>query len=98
MTAAAPTNLEDPFPSSLDSFEGVPDFVPERRAGSLFGTDGWAHRCLTWAGDTLPGLALAFALAWTGYLLSDWLGRRMSYEPGKSPVSPVTIAVLLGLI
>lgn len=94
--AASPYKyLEDPFDLSLDSFEGVPDFVPERKGGLVI---GWAHDSLAWAGDVLPGFALAFALAWAGYFLSELIGRRMKYEPGKGPVSPVTIAVLLGLI
>jgi len=92
-TASSPYKyLEDPFHSSLDSFEGVPDFVPKRKAV------GWAHDSLAWAGIVLPGFALAFALAWAGYFLSELFGRRMRFEPGKSPVSPVTIAVLLGLV
>ena len=86
--------LEDPFDSSLDSFEGV----PEHKAVSVIGRHGWAHGSLAWAGDMFPGIALAFALAWTGYFVSELFGQWMKYSPGKSPLSPVTVAVLLGLV
>jgi uncharacterized integral membrane protein (TIGR00698 family) len=97
-TASRYTYLEDPFHSSLDSFEGVPDFVAPRKAESIFDIAGGAHEFLAWAGNVLPGIALAFVLALFGYLLSELFGRRLNYQPGKSPLSPVTIAVLLGLL
>ncbi|HSZ59832.1 MAG TPA: putative sulfate exporter family transporter [Tepidisphaeraceae bacterium] len=97
-TASRYTYLEDPFHSSLDSYEGVPDFVAPRKAQSAFDLTGGAHEILAWAGNILPGIALAFVLAWFGYLLSELCGRRLNYQPGKSPVSPVTVAVLLGLL
>ena len=69
--AASPyKHLEDPFHSSLDSFEGVPDFVPGPGAGS---PRGWAHTLLAWVGEVLPGIALAFALACAGYFMFDKL-------------------------
>ena len=100
MTTAASryTYLEDPFHSSLDSYEGVPDFVSPRKAESVSDLRGGAHEFLAWAGNVLPGIALAFGLAWIGYFLSELVGRRMKFEIGKSPVSPVTVAVLLGLV
>lgn len=90
--------LEDPFHSSLDSMEGVPDFVTRREAAATFSVRGWSHNALAWAGNVLPGIVLALALAWTGYFISDLFGRQMKFESGKSPVSPVTIAVILGMI
>lgn len=92
------THLEDPFYSSLDSFEGVPDFVIPLKAQALFGTRSRLHEALGWAGGVLPGIMLSLALAFAGFIVSDLIGRRMRYEPGKSPVSPVTIAVLFGMI
>jgi uncharacterized integral membrane protein (TIGR00698 family) len=97
-TASRYTYLEDPFHSSLDSYEGVPDFVAPRKAESMFDLTGGAHEALAWAGNVLPGIALAFVLAWFGYFLSEIFGRRLNYQPGKSPISPVTVAVLLGLL
>lgn len=90
--------LEDPFHSSLDSFEGVPDSVAPSTARTALGARGGMHDALAWAGNVLPGIALSLVLAWTGFFLSELIGRRMSYESGKSPVSPVTIAVLLGIL
>jgi len=80
--------LEDPFDSSLDSFEGVPEFV----------APGRFHDALARVGDVLPGIALSLLLAGAGFVVSELVGRTLSYESGKSPVSPVTIAVLLGVI
>ena len=85
--------LEDPFHSSLDSFEGVPDFVAPR---SVLGAR--AHYALAWIGDVFPGISLALLLAWLGYVLSDQFGRWFKFDVGKSPLSPITVAVLLGLI
>jgi uncharacterized integral membrane protein (TIGR00698 family) len=96
VSASRYTYLEDPFHSSLDSFEGVPDFVAPRGGASALGAQ--AHNLLDWAGNIMPGVSLAFVLASAGYFLSDFAGRRMNYEAGKSPISPVTIAVLLGLV
>src|SRR2546421_4051326 len=89
--------LTDPFhDDSLDSYEGVPDFAPSRKAQA--GPGARAHDALAWAGNVLPGIALAFVLAWAGYALSELFGQWMKYQPGKSPLSPITVAVLLGLV
>lgn len=94
--ASAYLHLEDPFYySSLDSFEGVPDFIAPV---TPFGARGRVHGALAWAGGVSPGIVLALALACTGFLLSELIGGGMHYGVGKSPVSPVAIAVLLGFI
>jgi uncharacterized integral membrane protein (TIGR00698 family) len=91
--------LNTAWPSSLDSFEGVPDiFEPRVRPEERALASRWAHQTLTWVGAVLPGVVLAFALAWTGYALSELIGQRMHYEKGKSPISPITLAVVLGLV
>ena len=94
MAAASFKYLEDPFHSSLDSMEGV----PEPAAVSFVGRQRWAHDSLAWAGNVLPGISLALGLAWIGYVVSELVGRQMKYGPGKSPISPVTFAVVLGLV
>jgi uncharacterized integral membrane protein (TIGR00698 family) len=58
----------------------------------------WSHHALAWIGAMLPGVGLAFLLAFLGYLASEWIGAAMRYEHGKSPISPITLAVLFGLI
>lgn len=91
--------LNTAWPSSLDSFEGVPDiFEPRVRPEERALASRWAHHALTWVGAVLPGIVLAFALAWMGYALSELIGHRMHYEKGKSPISPITLAVVLGLM
>ena len=76
--AASPyKHLEDPFfSSSLDSYEGVPDFVSpiKRRVG--LDVSGRAHDALAWGGTVLPGIALSLVLAWAGFTLSELIGRR----------------------
>ena len=98
-TAVSPFRyLEDPFHSSLDSMEGVPDYVaarPKRTAAP--GSAKWWHDELAWVGALAPGVLLALGLAWAGYFLSELIGRSLKYEAGKSPLSPVTVAVLLGM-
>lgn len=83
--------------ASLDSFEGVPDFFePQTKPRSAF----WVllYDALGWLGVMMPGVTLAFALAWAGSILADLVGRHSGSVPGASPVSPVTMAVALGLL
>src|SRR5215213_6333855 len=89
--------LNMPWPSSLDSFEGVPDIFeprvpPEERAA----VQRWAHEALAWIGVVAPGILMAFALAFLGNVISERAGRAMHYE--KSPISPIMVAVILGLL
>ena len=101
MTALASPyiHLEDPFHiSSLDSMEGIPDIATGRKAELALGITAHLHAALAWAGLMLPGISLALALAWAGYSLSELLGHLLKYDPGKSPISPVTVAVLLGML
>ena len=86
------------WPSSLDSLEGVPDiFEPRVRPEERAPAARWAHEALDWLGGVLPGFGLALALAWAGYELSDAIGVRLHFDKGKSPLSPITVAVVLGL-
>jgi uncharacterized integral membrane protein (TIGR00698 family) len=87
------------WPSSLDSLEGVPDIFEPRVPPEERGAMGrWAHDALDGLGANLPGVGLALGLAWVGYKFSEAIGQRLHFAPGKSPVSPITLAVILGLI
>ena len=89
--------LNAAWPSSLESFEGVPDiFEPRVRPEERGPASRWAHEALAWIGTIAPGVLLALALAWTGHLLADLAGRALRYE--KSPISPIMLAVVLGLL
>jgi len=93
--------LNTAWPSSLDSFEGVPDLFEPRVP--LAQRPRWQrvpHEALVWAGAVLPGIALAAFLAFCGKLLSDWIGINLLHfdrEKG-SPLSPIMLAILLGLV
>src|SRR5439155_1488153 len=85
--------------ASLDSLEGVPDIFEPRHAPAEDTKSGRAiHNLLEWVGVVLPGIGLALGLAAAGYMLSEFIGAKMHYDVGKSPISPITLAVLLGLI
>ncbi len=85
----------------VGSMEGVPDFVelaetPAERAAR----EGWrarGHASLEMAGQLAPGLVLALALALLGRRASSWIGTGL-FELEKSPVSPILIAILAGLL
>ena len=85
----------------LDSLEGVPEWVdpaetPDERAGWA----PWQRRgnhFFELAGTTLPGFALAVILALAGGLLADWLGVTV-LGFGKTPLSPILLAIGLGLV
>ena len=85
----------------LDSLEGVPEWVdpaetPDERAGWA----PWQRRgnhFFELAGTTLPGFALAVILALAGGLLADWLGVTV-LGFGKTPLSPILLAIALGLV
>lgn len=85
--------------ASLDSLEGVPDiFEPRLTPKKATGPQARAHDALGWLGVMLPGIGLAFLLAYLGYLMSEVAGGWLGAARGKSPVSSITLAVLLGLV
>jgi uncharacterized integral membrane protein (TIGR00698 family) len=89
--------LNTPWPSSLDSFEGVPDlFEPRAKPEEHGAAQRVAHQSLAWCADVTPGLLMALALAVLGHWLSTWFGHVLHYD--KSPISPIMLAVMLGLI
>lgn len=88
---------------SLNSMEGVPDYQPvtiEALPGERYLTTSWQkllHRGFNWLGTMSPGVVLAMLLAVSGGYLSQWIGVTLLGFP-RSPVSPVLLAVLIGLI
>ncbi len=77
---------------SLDSMEGVPVYDPsavEPLPGELLLSTSWQkrlHRGFNWVGTMAPGVVLA-----------DWVGKTLlGFE--RSPLSPVLMAVVLGLL
>jgi uncharacterized integral membrane protein (TIGR00698 family) len=83
----------------LDSLEGVPDmFEPRVRVETRPAWHRGAYDALTWAGNMTPGVGLALGIAWVGYFLSEAVGHGMHFGKGKSPISPITMAVVVGLV
>lgn len=84
---------------SFDSLEGVYVSTEEGAAGSSLagGWRGWLLRAMEGAGRVLPGLVLAGLLGWAGAGAVEWVGHGiLGLE--HSPVSPILITVLLGLL
>lgn len=84
----------------LDSYEGVPEISdPSETARERAERAGWRSRgneIFGVAGTTVPGVALAVALALAGEAVATWFGTRvLGFE--SSPVSGILIAILLGL-
>src|SRR3954469_25998001 len=87
--------------TSLDSMEGVPEW-PQPKESAAEKADrgtlaGRLHAGFAWLGGMLPGLGLAIGLAAIGRLVADWIGLDLLHFD-KSPVSEITVAVLMGLI
>lgn len=100
---ARPAIESDPrLLASWASFEGIPDDwlpLPHAAAPEPRGRLREAgHNALGWIGARLPGLGLAVGLAWLGVLISRWLGSTVFDVAGSSPVSPVLLAIALGLL
>src|SRR5205823_3684223 len=55
------------------------------------------HDAFAWLGGILPGAGLALGLAAAGGWIATWLGTAV-LGFAKSPVSEITVAVLLGLV
>lgn len=105
-TAPRPLPASNPYLNPelsrfVGSMEGVPEWTdpaetPEERAQR----SGWrlrGHSLLEMAGQLLPGLVLAFALALLAREVSVWLGSQV-FGLEKSPVSPILLAILTGLL
>ncbi|MEN8181037.1 MAG: putative sulfate exporter family transporter [Myxococcota bacterium] len=108
MVASAPRPLPSTNPylnpelsRFVGSMEGVPEWTdPAETAEERAERTGWrarGHSLLEMTGQLLPGLALAFALALFAREVSIWLGAR-AFGLERSPVSPILIAILTGLL
>ncbi|MFZ5831681.1 MAG: YeiH family protein [Planctomycetota bacterium] len=85
----------------LDSYEGVPEWPQPRETAGEQAARGRVrqslHAALEAIGQWSPGLVLTAALAWAGVLLADLIGKQaLGFD--RSPVSPILVTVLLGLI
>jgi uncharacterized integral membrane protein (TIGR00698 family) len=106
MDPVKPTKgLGDPYANPelfewLDSLEGVPDWLgPGETETERHGWSPWqrvGNRIFALAGATLPGLTLALLIAFAGKLLAELPAAALGFE--KTPVSPILIAILLGLL
>jgi uncharacterized integral membrane protein (TIGR00698 family) len=87
--------------ASYGSMEGVPEWVdPTETAAERAGRSPWqatGNRVFEILGGALPGLALALALAAVGTLLAEWIGMQL-LGFNKTPLSPILVAILLGLL
>jgi uncharacterized integral membrane protein (TIGR00698 family) len=103
MTAVAPishASFADPFfTSSIDSFEGVPDYIaaPEKTPVRATATHNIGHEALAWLAAMLPGFGLAVMLAYIGSIISDFIGVKLLHFK-DSPLSPIIVAVVIGLL
>src|SRR5947207_2712828 len=87
--------------TSLDSMEGVPEWPqPAESKAERAGRGPLAarlHDRFAALGPLLPGVCLALGLAAVGGWIAGWLGTSV-LGFAKSPVSEITVAVLLGLV
>lgn len=105
MAGAGPSS-RDPYANPeisrfIGSMEGLPDFtdIAETPAERL-ARQSWAeagHAWLERAGQLAPGVLLALALALLGRSASEWIGSGL-FDLARSPVSPILIAILAGLL
>jgi uncharacterized integral membrane protein (TIGR00698 family) len=83
----------------VGSMEGVPDWLdPAETPDESASRHGWrarGHALLEMGGQILPGVGLAMLLAWIGAGLASGLGSALGLS--GSPVSPILMAILLGL-
>jgi len=84
----------------LGSFEGVPDVVAAPPSAPAETANALQRRLQAWLatlGELAPGLGLAFALAMLADAAASWVGVTI-LGFNHSPVSPILLAVLLGLL
>ena len=85
----------------VGGMEGVPEWVdPAETPAERAALEGWrdrGHELLEMTGSLVPGLALAMLLALLGRASADWLGTTL-LGFASSPVSPILVAILIGLL
>jgi uncharacterized integral membrane protein (TIGR00698 family) len=97
--------LGDPYSNPelfqwLDSLEGAPEWMGPGE--TEVEREGWApwqrsgNRLFALAGATLPGLSLALLIALAGQLIAQLPAAALGLD--KTPVSPILVAILLGLL
>ncbi len=106
MDPVKPTKgLGDPYANPelfewLDSLEGVPDWLgPGETEVEREGWSSWqraGNYLFGLAGATLPGLSLAVLIAFGGQALAEIPAAMLGFD--KAPISPILIAILLGLL
>jgi uncharacterized integral membrane protein (TIGR00698 family) len=78
----------------------IRDLAPASGTGArrrVLGEQSAGHELLASLGKVLPGLALAAGLGAAATVVADWVGVGwLGYE--KTPVSPILLTVLLGLV
>ncbi len=83
----------------VGSMEGVPDWLdPAETPDESAARSGWraqGHGWLEMGGQILPGVGLAALLAWIGAGLAAGVGDALGLA--GSPLSPILMAILLGL-
>ena len=90
MTTTYEAHVNSEWGSSLDSLEGVPDvFEPHVKVSEGSVVQQWAHDIMAWIAAMLPGMGLAFLLAFVAYKISERV---------HGAVSQITLAVAFGLV
>jgi uncharacterized integral membrane protein (TIGR00698 family) len=94
MTDLSSTQSLAPEPASL--LTNPPEL---QKGGDLPGKDAARplFGAMEWIGAMLPGVAMAAGVAWIGVAVSRWLNDHLFHLP-QSPLSPIMIAVLAGLL
>jgi len=96
--------LSDPYKNPelfrwLDSLEGVPDWLgPAETDAERESWSDWQRRGNHFfgiLGTLMPGLLLAFGIAMAGRVLANLPNAVFGFD--KTPVSPILVAILLGL-
>ncbi|MBW2241664.1 MAG: putative sulfate exporter family transporter [Deltaproteobacteria bacterium] len=81
--------------------EGVPEWIdPGETVEEREGRVAWqeqGHERFSLLGALLPGITIAVALAWFGRLVSQGIGSGL-LGLEKSPISPILVAILVGLL
>jgi len=103
--ADSPPSARDPYRNPelwryADGMEGIPEWVgPAETPGERLRRSPWqqsGNDGLARAGSLLPGVVIALGLALVGHAVSELAGvTLLGLE--KSPVSPILVAILLGL-
>ena len=91
----------DPYKNpELFRWAGSMEGLPAMPAGGRLARSPWQDRgnqLLATVGSVLPGVSIALGLALVGRFAAEWAGTSL-LGFAKSPVSPILVAILLGLL